>query len=201
MAAARRAGETLTEPQPRVGSVLAGAAMLIVGSSVAVSESITRYPVLSGQAMRYGFAALVLGAWVAVRREHVRPTLPELARLLALGATGLAAFNVFLVLALRHAEPAAVGVIVGAVPIVLAALGPLLAGSRPAPRVVNAALVVTAGAAVVQRGGDHVGVASVVSAMSENAASLAAEPILPRLGAALSRTCQRGGSHVCGVRR
>ena len=161
--------------------------MLVLGSSVAVSEAITRYPVLSGQAMRYGLAALVLGAWVGLRREYVRPTLPELGRLVALGATGLAAFNVFLVLALRGAEPAAVGVVVGAVPIVLAVLGPLLAGSRPAPRVVVAAMAVTAGAAVVQ-GGGRAGLLPVMFALaamaSEAAFSLIAEPVLPRLGAA-----------------
>ena len=44
--------------------------MLIVGSSVAVSESITAYPVLSGQAIRYGLGALLLAVWVAVKGAY-----------------------------------------------------------------------------------------------------------------------------------
>ena len=169
------------------GGVLASTAMLIVGSSVAVSESITRYPVLTGQAIRYGLAALVLWVWASVRGASVRPLRTEVGRLVVLGAAGLAAFNVFLVLALQEAEPAAVGVVVGAVPIVLAILGPLLAGSRPAARVVVAATVVTVGAAVVHRGGGEASLAAVLLALgamvSEAAFSLVAEPLLPRLGA------------------
>ena len=187
MASARGAHPTLTAPLARSGAAFGAAAMLVVGSSVAVSESITAYPVLSGQAIRYGLAALLLSVWVGAKGVFVRPTIRELGRLVTLGVTGLAAFNVFLVLALREAEPAAVGVIVGAVPIVLAVLGPLLAGSRPAARVVTAALTVTAGAALVQGGGGDASLVAIVFAVaamvSEAAFSLIAEPILPRLGA------------------
>jgi drug/metabolite transporter (DMT)-like permease len=81
----------------------------------------------------------------------LRPDLPELLQLTALAGLGLG-FNVLLIAALREADPAVVGVVVGAVPIVLAVIGPMVAGERPSGRVVAAAIVVTVGAAGVQWG-------------------------------------------------
>jgi hypothetical protein len=42
------------------GSLQAGVAMLVVGSSVAASSVITDYPILGGQAGRYALGAAVL---------------------------------------------------------------------------------------------------------------------------------------------
>ena len=53
-------------------------------------------------------------------------------RLAALAATGLVAFNVLLLTALRHADAAVVGTVVGGTPLVLALLGPLTRRERPA---------------------------------------------------------------------
>jgi hypothetical protein len=53
---------------------------------------------------------------------------------------------------LEEAEPAAVGVVVGCVPVVLALIGPLLARRAPVGRVVVAAVVVTVVAALRYRG-------------------------------------------------
>jgi drug/metabolite transporter (DMT)-like permease len=87
--------------------------------------------------------------------------------------------------ALDHAEPAAIGVIVGGVPIVLAVVGPLVRGSRPAGTTVAAAVVVTCGAAVVQ-GGGRLSLAGVLLAggalACEVAFTVLALPVMPRLG-------------------
>ncbi|MFJ9886083.1 hypothetical protein ACIQRW_09485 [Streptomyces sp. NPDC091287] len=46
----------------------AAVAMLLVGTSTAVSATIADYPVLSGQALRYALAAAILLAVVRHRR-------------------------------------------------------------------------------------------------------------------------------------
>lgn len=88
-----------------IGALGAGGATLTIGLSIGVTSLIVEYPVLGGQAVRYG----------------------------------LAGFNVCLIGAMQEADPAAVGVIIGCVPIVLAVVGPLLAGRPVRPRVLLAA--------------------------------------------------------------
>lgn len=96
-------------------------------------------------------------------------------------------FNLFVVTGVREGDPASVGVIISCVPVVLAVAGPLLAGRRPVPAVVAAAVVVAIGAAGVQwAGGDltTLGLACAVGALAcEAAFSLLAVPVLDRLGA------------------
>ena len=94
---------------------------------MAVSKLLIHYPVLSAEAVRYAIGATALLAVARLRRQRLpRPTGRDLALLLALGATGLAGFNILLLAALRRVEPAAVGVVVGCVPVLLALAGPLL---------------------------------------------------------------------------
>ncbi|WP_406466228.1 DMT family transporter [Streptomyces sp. NBC_00111] len=164
----------------------AAAAMLLVGTSTAVSATIADYPVLNGQALRYALAAAILLAVVRHRRlprAHLTPR--DYLLLLALAATGLAGFNIFLVEATRHASPAMIGTVVGAIPIVLALVGPLTERRRPAARTVGAAAVVTLGAAVAAGlgGGSLRGVLLSLGALGgEVAFSLLALPLLPKLG-------------------
>jgi drug/metabolite transporter (DMT)-like permease len=156
----------------------------ILGGSFTVSRSIVDYPILTGQALRYGLAAIALFALVA-RAGWIRPTPRELLRLTLVAATGLVTFNVLLLLALRHADPAVIGTIVGVSPLLLALLGPLQERRRPAPRLVAAALVVVAGAALVQGFGafDLTGLLAATGVLlCEAAFSLLAAPLLPRLG-------------------
>ncbi|MBV9544214.1 MAG: EamA family transporter [Chloroflexi bacterium] len=86
------------------------------------------------------------------RRQHqfVIPSWRDVLLFIALGATGLAGFNVFVVLAVADADPSAVGVIIEGAPIVLALAGPLLSRAAPSTRLVLAACVVTTGAALVE---------------------------------------------------
>jgi drug/metabolite transporter (DMT)-like permease len=171
----------------RSGAVTAAAAMTCVGSSVAVSATITAAPLFTLQAVRYAVAAalLLIVARVTGRRPP-RPRGREWLWLSGVAATGLVLFNVGVVRGVAHAEPAVIGVAVAAVPLVLALAGPLAAGRRPAAGVVAGAAVVTAGAALVSGGGhtDLVGLGwAAVVLGGEVAFTLLAVPVLPRLGA------------------
>ncbi len=160
--------------------------MAVVGSAVTVSEQLTDYPVYSAQAVRYTMAALLLfgGARLA-HRIVLRPTARELGHLFLLATIGLSLFNIAIVNAVGHAEPAVVGVIVAGVPVLLALGSPLVERRRPPLRVVAAAGVVVLGAVLVEWGGrsDAVGIIwSVVAMLAEAAFTLLALPVLQRLG-------------------
>lgn len=156
--------------------------MTVLGSSVAISRSIVAYPTLTGQALRYAVAATILALLV---RRGGRVSRVDLLRLVALSATGLVGFNVCLLAALRHAEAAVVGTIVGCSPLVLAVVGPLSNRTRPAARLVLASAVVVAGAALVEGTGraDRTGLLAAAGTLAgEVLFSLLAAPLLPRLG-------------------
>ncbi|GAA1629565.1 DMT family transporter [Actinoplanes couchii] len=167
--------------------VLAGAAgMVFVGGSVAVSGHLTGAPLFTVQALRYAVACLLLLAWARFTGARIRrPRGADWLWLTGVTGTGLVIFNVALVQGSRHAEPAVIGVAVACVPIVLAAAGPLLEGRRPGARVLAAALVVTAGAGLVQGLGrtDGAGVFwAAVTFACEAAFTLLAVPVLGRHG-------------------
>lgn len=168
------------------GSVGAAAAMFAVGTLAASSSVINRYPLYGGQALRYALAALILLAVARARGlRPVRPTPLDGLLLAALAATGLVGFNLCVIQATRHASPTLVGTIVGAVPVVLALVGPLLTRSRPSGRVLVAAAVVVAGAAVTTGlgSGSPTGLLYAIGALAcEACFSLLAIPLLPRLG-------------------
>ena len=177
----------------KVGALLCIAGMVIVGSSVSLSQLILDYPTLTGQALRYGLAAVILALLV---RGRVRPNRRELGILTVLAATGLAAFNACILAALPHADAAVVGTVIGAAPLGLALLAPLLRGARPAARIVVAAAVVVGGTALVHGSGkaDAVGVlASLGALVGEVLFSLLAAAVLPRLGAI------RVAAYSCGL--
>ncbi|MEV4256806.1 DMT family transporter [Spirillospora sp. NPDC049652] len=119
-------------------------------------------------------------------RGGVLPSPRDLVFLVALAATGLAAFNVCIVYATHDTSPATIGTVVATVPIVLALMGPLTAGRRPAVMTVLAACVVTAGAGLANGlgGGTVRGLLLSLGALGgEICFSLLAVPVLPRLGA------------------
>ncbi|GAA3266950.1 DMT family transporter [Dactylosporangium vinaceum] len=157
----------------------------ILGSSFVVSRSIVAYPILTGQAIRYALAALALFALVLRERARIHPSGSEIVRLALVAATGLVGFNLLLLYSLKHADPAVIATIVGVSPLLLALLGPLQEGRRPAPRLLGAAAVVVVGAALVSGFGAHDTkglVAAVGVLLCEAAFSLLAAPLLPRLG-------------------
>ena len=166
------------------GSLLAAGALALVGSLVAAADLVEGYPLATGQALRYAAAGLAL---LAIARGRLpRPTAREALGMLALAATGLVLFNLFVIEGVRETDPATVGVIVGCVPIVLAFAGPLLERRSVSGRVVVAAVVVAAGAAGVQWADGGItarGLALALGALAcEAAFSLLAVPHLKRLG-------------------
>lgn len=175
---------------PIRGSTQAAAAMLLVGSLIAVSATVADYPTYGGQALRYAVGGAILYL-VLLWRRPAQATAPltrrDLAQLAALASTGLAAFNVCIVEAVHHVSPALIALIVGSGPVVLAVLGPLVARTGPpSPRVVSAALLVAGGAGLAAGfgGGDLTGVALALGALAgEVAFTLLAVPLLPRIGA------------------
>jgi drug/metabolite transporter (DMT)-like permease len=162
----------------------AALAMAIVGSSFAVLDTLRDYPQLGGQAVRYAAGAVILV--LLAGRRLPRPTARQAVRLALLAATGLAAFNLLVLAAEESMDPGSVGVIVGAVPVLLALAGPLQERRRVEPRVLAAAVVVAAGAAAVQGLGGEVsagGLAAALGALAcEAAFSLLAAPLLAPLG-------------------
>ncbi|MDX6738590.1 DMT family transporter [Actinocorallia sp. A-T 12471] len=176
----------MREPGDVGAGMAAATGMALVGTMAAVSTTVTAYPVLTGQALRYAIAAAVLLP-LAVRAAGTPPKgAREWALLLALAASGLAGFNYCLVEAVKTASPATVGAVLGCSPVVISVIGPLAQGRRPSRRLVLAALTVSAGAALASGfgGGDLRGLAYALGALAGEALfSLLAVPLLPRLGA------------------
>ena len=166
------------------GSLLAALALALVGSLVAAADLVEGYPLSTGQALRYALAGAVL--LVIARGRLPRLDRREALGLVALAATGLVLFNLFVIEGVRETDPATVGVIVGCVPVVLAIAGPLLEKRPLSGRVIVAAFVVAVGAAGVQWAGGGVTPAGLLLALGalgcEAAFSLLAVPHLKRLG-------------------
>ena len=175
----------------RTGAGLAAGSVLLVGGSVAASSLLTGYPLLGGQAVRYLAAGLLLAAWARLRRHRLpRPAGREWLWLTGLAVVGLAGCSVLMIQATRVADPASVGVVIGAAPLVIVLATAIAAGRRPTGRVLLAAAVVTAGSAAAQLGGggglafSGTGLAWSLGVLAGAAGtSLLAAPVLPRLGA------------------
>ena len=181
----------------RAGAALAVAATM-VGSAVAASSLLVDYPALAGQAGRYAVGAVVLAVVLRLRGQRRLPRLTarDLGLVLALAATGLVGFNLCLLAAVDRADPAMIGLVIGCTPVLLALVGPPLAGRPPTRRGLLAAAVVVAGAGLAQGGGraSAAGLLLAVGALAGEAAfSLLAVPLLPKLGPAGLST------YVCAV--
>jgi drug/metabolite transporter (DMT)-like permease len=176
--------------QERAGAGLAAGSVLLVGGSVAASSLLGGYPVLGGQALRYLVAGLLLAAWARLRHTPLpRPVGREWAWLAALAVIGLAGCSVLLIQATQVADPASVGIVIGAAPLVIVIAAAIAARNRPTRRALVAAAVVTAGSAAAQLGGatgpawNATGLLLSAGALAGAAGtSLLAAPVLPRLG-------------------
>jgi drug/metabolite transporter (DMT)-like permease len=174
----------------QAGAGLAAGSVLLIGGSVAASSLLGGYPVLGGQAIRYLAAGLLLAAWARLRHTPLpRPTRREWAWLAGLAVIGLAGCSVLLIQATQIADPASVGIIIGAAPLVIVIAAATAARTRPTRRVLSAAALVTAGSAAAQLGGatgpafSTTGLLLSAGALGGAAGtSLLAAPVLPRLG-------------------
>jgi drug/metabolite transporter (DMT)-like permease len=163
------------------------AAMVLVGSSVAVSRVLVSAPLCTAQAIRYGIAALVLLA--LARRLRIPIAAPrgrEWLWLAGIALVGLVIFNLAVVHGAAHAQPTMIAVAVACVPVVLGVLGPMLQGQRPRRQVILAAVIVTVGAATVEGAGhaDLLGLGYAALTLGcEAGFTLLAVPVLARHGA------------------
>ena len=169
-------------------SVAAGTvAMVLVGSSVGISRALVAAPLLTAQAIRYGVASVVL--LILARACGARITRPrgrEWLWLASVSATGLVLFNIAIVRGVAHTGPAMIAVAVACVPVLLSVLGPLLQRQAPRRQVVLAAVIVTAGAVLVEGAGrvSSAGLAwAGVALACEASFTLLAIPVLGRHGA------------------
>lgn len=171
---------------PGRGAACAVLAMVLVGSSVAVSGILATAPLCTAQAVRYALSAALLLVLARARQVRVpRPRGAEWLWLAGVAATGLVLFNIGVVRGVAGAQPATIAVAVACVPVLLGVFGPLLQGKRPSRRTVLAAIVVTAGAAGVE-GAGHAGLHGVAWAVltlaCEAGFTLLAVPVLGRHG-------------------
>lgn len=172
---------------PVRGVLFAVTAMVLVGSSVAVSGVLATAPLCTAQAVRYAAAAAILLAIARIRHVPVaRPRGAEWLWLAGVSASGLVLFNIAIVRGVAHAQPAMIAVAVACVPVLLGVFGPLLQRQRPRRRIVLAAVVVTGGAVLVEGAGhaDALGaVWAAVALVCEAGFTLLAVPVLGRHGA------------------
>ncbi|MFI9407825.1 DMT family transporter [Nocardia sp. NPDC052316] len=185
-----------------LGTLLALGSSVAVGSAIAATTALTEFPIMTGQTVRYGIAAALMFVLFWGRLPRVNAA--QLTRIGVLGATGLAGFNICLVLALQRVDAGVVGAVVGAVPVVLALAGPLMARRSPSMRAVVAAGIVTTGAVVVQWTGaaaDPVGLLLAAGALAgECAFSLVAIPLVREIGAKATATyAATAGAVLCGI--
>jgi drug/metabolite transporter (DMT)-like permease len=152
-------------------------AAAVVGASFPVSEALTEYPYATSQMIRYAGGALILTALLKGRLG--KPTFKELGLLALVAAIGMAGFNLAVLGAVDHIGATNTGVIVGASPVLLA----LAAKTR---RILIAAAIVVAGAAVVNGADANLSALGLLIALAalgcEVGFTLLAAPLLPRLG-------------------
>lgn len=143
--------EPITSPAASlVGPASAFGSLFLIGTAAPVAAAVVRIPLLVGQGLRYLAASvillLVLQTTGALRRA--RPRVIELPRIALLGAVGIAGFTICFVGATRYADPALVGSVLSATPVLLAIIGPLRQRRRPAVQVIIGSLTVATGTAL-----------------------------------------------------
>ena len=143
------------------GGVLA---TVLVGVSVPVTGLLAHYPVLSGQAIRYGISALALYAVLRCGgRPLPRPGWRDLLGIAGMVGPGMLGFNAAVLTAQRYAEPGFITAMLGGAPLLLASIVPLAQRRRPAPSVLVGAAGAVVGVVVLSGGGSWHGPGLVLS--------------------------------------
>jgi drug/metabolite transporter (DMT)-like permease len=170
----------------RTGIWCCATAMAILGCCVPITRAVLTYPNAAGQCIRYSIAAAVLiplAARIRRRRPPIRGT--DWTRIAVIAACGLVAFNLLLLTALRHGDPAVIATVLGCAPIALGVLSPLLRREPPTLRISAAAALVVAGTMLLNGLGhvDPIGIGCATGALAADLVfSLLAAPMLQRLG-------------------
>lgn len=137
----------------RAGAAAAVVSLFLLGTSAPVAARVEDVPMLLGQGLRFALTAVVLLALVALRGDRLCPRLRDVGRAALLSLVGVAGFTVCLVGATRYADPALVGSVLAATPVLLAVAGPLSRRRRPAGSVVVGSVLVAAGTALATGAG------------------------------------------------
>lgn len=170
---------------PLLAWVGAALALFLIGTAAPAGSVLRDYPLFAGQMWRCAVAAVVLLVVVAWTGWRV-PNLVEAGWLAVLSVFGIGGFVVSLVAASRHADPAVVGSIVAATPVLLAVIPPLRARRWPRARIVVGCVFIAAGTALASGFGavDRTGAFLCAAALAcEVVFALCAVPVLPTLGA------------------
>ncbi|MFJ9590124.1 DMT family transporter [Streptomyces acidicola] len=139
------------DARERSGAALALGAVCLIGGSVAAAGRLHDFPLIGGQAVRYGFATVFLLVWGRIRRHtFIRPSPAQMAWIFLLAATGMAGYGIVLVYATSMTSPGNVGVALGAAPLIIVLVQSLLARARPSRNLIGGALCVACGSAVAQ---------------------------------------------------
>lgn len=175
------------------GILLGVATAMMLGGSVPVTGLLDQYPFLTGQAVRYALAGVVLLQWCRHRGIRLpRPSHTDLWQLALVAILGMLGFTAFVLLAQRHADPGLVAAVVGGSPLLLALVVPLLEGRPARLQVLSGAVIVVAGVALVAGGGgadSTLGVVLCLSALGcEASFTLCAVGLLRRHGAVVTAT-------------
>lgn len=168
-------------------TAMAATATSLVGLSVPVTGLLDGYPLLTGQAIRYALGALCLLGWLlATGRTVPVPSAKDLAGLSAMVGLGMLGFNAAILVGQRYATPGFMAAVLGASPLVLAVVAPVLGGRRPSPYALAGAVVVGAGVVVLSGGGSWHGpglVLALLVVVCESAFTLGGIGVVARLGA------------------
>lgn len=179
----------LLETKTRTGQAVAMAATAttLIGVSVPVTGLLDGYPLLTGQAVRYGIGAVcLLGLLLATGRPVPAPTTKDIVGLASMVGLGMLGFNAAVLVGQRYATPGFIAAVLGASPLVLAVLAPLLSGRRPSPFAVAGAVLVGAGVVILSGGGSWHGpglLLALVVVACETAFTLGGVGVVARLGA------------------
>ena len=178
---------TSAPPSAARAVAMAATASIMVGASVPVTGLLDGYPVLSAQAVRYAVGAILLLGWLlATHRPIPLPSAEDLVGLGVMVGAGMLGFNAAILVGQRYATPGFIAAVLGASPLVLAVLAPLLRGRRPSPYALVGAGLVGLGVVVLSGGGSWhgPGLALALLVMAcEVAFTLGGVGVVARLGA------------------
>jgi drug/metabolite transporter (DMT)-like permease len=143
-----------------VGALFVALAALLFGGTVVLGKLLANrdFPVTSMLAIRFGFAAALLGATLAVLRQPHRPAAGEGVRLAALGAVGYAAESALFFLALRHGTASAVTLLFFTYPVLVAVYSAVLGMGVPGWLTSASLVAALAGAGLVVGSGGRLAV-------------------------------------------
>ena len=182
---------------------LAAVASVLVGASVPVTGLLDGYPVLSGQALRYGLGALLLLGWLlATGRRVPVPSRRDLGGLTLMVGAGMLGFNAAILIGQRYATPGFIAAMLGASPLVLAVIAPALRGRRPSPNALIGAALVGLGVVVLSGGGSWHGpglALALLVMVCEVMFTLGGVGVVARLGAVAASMWSCVGAAVGGA--